>query len=98
MFLKPEFKEVAIKEMAKAGASFSRHLRNPFTKECERVTIRIERFGGKTRFLQMLALIGDCPLVDISCCADLDGVVYMGRDGQHLWNEARWEKEIRAIT
>ena len=98
MFLKPEFKEEAIKEMAKAGAKLSLHFRDPWTKELRATTIQIEKFGGKTRFLQLLALVGDHPLVDISTCGDLNGIVYMGRPDQYKWNEARWEKEIRAVV
>ena len=84
-----------VDRLATAGATFSKHCRNCWTGEKTSSTLRIENFSGRQNDLYAIASlwIGG-PLIEISSCADLDGVVYAGADGQHSWDFARWQKEI----
>ena len=86
-------KEEYIDRLAKAGACFSKHLRNCWTGELRSTTLRIENFSGRSKYLYAIARLQP-PLIDISTCADLDGVVYMGTPDQHTWSVERWKEEI----
>jgi len=92
---KEERKEDFIKRMAKAGATFSKHCRNSWTGDKTRTTLNLENFGGcRNDLLSILNLRGE-PLFDFSTTADLN-TLYLGCQDQHNWDQAQWEKEIRA--
>lgn len=96
MMTNEEFKEYTIKEMAKAGATFSRHLRNCWTGEKMRSCLAAEEFSGKVKYLQLIATLPlGSPPIDWANVADLNHF-YMGAPDQHTWSEERWEKEIRS--
>ena len=82
-----------IHRLAKSGAYFSKHLRDTWTGELKQTTLRIEHFTGRQNDLRQIASLNP-PLIDISACADLDGVIYMGAADQHTWDHKRWKAEI----
>ena len=86
-------KEEYIDRLAAAGACFSKHLRNCWTGELERPTLRLDSFSGRSSDLWAIARLQP-PLIDIATVADLSGVVYMGTADQHTWSYERWKKEI----
>lgn len=82
-----------INKLAIAGAQFSKHCRVPFTNECDGTTIRLSNFSGNQN--DLVALHVYTMLIDYSTCGDLNGVMYLGKQDQHLWNEKKWKKEIK---
>ena len=86
-------REERIHKLAETGTYFSKHLRDTWTGELKKTTLRIERFYGRRNDLYQIARLQP-PLIDISTCADLDGVIYMGAADQHTWTYGRWKKEI----
>ena len=90
-----ELKEYTIQEMIKAGARFSRHLRNAWTGERLRSNLSASEFTGRVHYLQLIATLPiGSPLIDWADVADLNQF-YMGTPDQHTWDAERWEKEIR---
>lgn len=90
-----EKKEEFIQRAIKAGVNLSRHCRNAWTGERTRSCIEARRIIHWTA-LVAIAIRGSRPLIDFADVADLDKIIYLGRQDQHTWGAARWEKELRA--
>jgi len=97
MLTTEEFKEKTIQEAIKAGVSLSRHCRNAWTGERIRSNIEAYRIVHWPALVS-IAIRGSRPLLDFADVADLHQIIYLGRQDQHAWDAARWEKELRAYA